>query len=302
MTKSTPHSNLEPPAAAQPAKCWVIYNADYGQFWGPNSGGYFGLWGAGLYTEAEARSLANNKDRRDHVHHVSEYRDQIANMRGAFERLSAALGAVAPAAALSPTRDEFPKLGTRSQWCIVGSHGGCDGTDGAFANKKPCECRCHVESAALSPTCAKCGEDVSMFHACFPKLRDDETSEPDESKQCGARQSPDGWALECTRTAGHQKGLHIAHGTAGEVIGAWTWTIPAFPKSAALSPSEEPASRLRFVLAELSMLATRSTVTPGGLVPSERGPWMVVYQPEWERIFNREASAPLSPAAQEKSK
>lgn len=70
---------------------WLIWNADYHQFWGPNRGGYFGLWGAGLYTESEARSLASNKDRRDQVHHVSEYQDQIENMRGAFERLDAAV-------------------------------------------------------------------------------------------------------------------------------------------------------------------------------------------------------------------
>lgn len=70
---------------------WLIYNGSNGQFWGPNSGGYGGLWFAGLYTESEARRLASNKDRRDRAHHISEYRDQIANMRGAFERLNAAL-------------------------------------------------------------------------------------------------------------------------------------------------------------------------------------------------------------------
>ena len=70
---------------------WLIYNGSNGQFWGPDSGGYFGLWGAGLYTKAEAQRLASNKDRLDQVHHISEYRDQIGNMRGAFERLNAAL-------------------------------------------------------------------------------------------------------------------------------------------------------------------------------------------------------------------
>lgn len=70
---------------------WLILNANNGQFWGPNGGGYFGLWGAGLYMKAEAERLAANKDRCDRVHHISEYRDQIINMRGAFERLSAAL-------------------------------------------------------------------------------------------------------------------------------------------------------------------------------------------------------------------
>jgi hypothetical protein len=70
---------------------WLIYNAQNGQFWGPNSGGYFGLWGAGLYTEAEAKRLSGNQDRMDRAHHISEYTDQIANMRGAFERLSDAL-------------------------------------------------------------------------------------------------------------------------------------------------------------------------------------------------------------------
>ena len=74
---------------------WVIWNADYHQFWGPDSGGYFGLWGAGLYTEADAKRLSSNKDRRDQAHHISEYRDQINNMRGAFERLSSALDASA---------------------------------------------------------------------------------------------------------------------------------------------------------------------------------------------------------------
>ena len=54
---------------------------------------------------------------------------------------------------------------------------------------------------------------------------------------------------------------------------------------------QAPQEHLQFVLAELSMLATRSTVTPSGLVANDRGPWMVVYQPEWERIFNRERSA-----------
>ena len=72
-------------------KEYVIYNAQNGQFWGPDRGGYFGLWGAGLYTKAEARRLASDPDRQDHVQHISEYADQIANMRGAFERLSAAL-------------------------------------------------------------------------------------------------------------------------------------------------------------------------------------------------------------------
>lgn len=72
---------------------WLIYNANNGQFWGPDSGGYFGLWGAGLYTEAEAKRISGNRDpaRRDQMHHVTEYRDQIANMRGAFERLNAVL-------------------------------------------------------------------------------------------------------------------------------------------------------------------------------------------------------------------
>lgn len=67
---------------------WLIWNADYHQFWGPNRGGYFGLWGAGLYTEAEARDLSANKDRRDQAHHITEYRDQINNMRGAWDRLN----------------------------------------------------------------------------------------------------------------------------------------------------------------------------------------------------------------------
>jgi hypothetical protein len=72
-------------------KEWLIFNASNGQFWGPDSGGYFGLWGAGLYRESDARRLASDKDRNDQVHHIREYKDQIANMRGAFERLSAAL-------------------------------------------------------------------------------------------------------------------------------------------------------------------------------------------------------------------
>lgn len=70
---------------------WLIFNADYQQFWGPDRGGYFGLWGAGLYTEAEAKRLSANRDRRDQAHHIREYRDQIGNMRGAFERLNDAL-------------------------------------------------------------------------------------------------------------------------------------------------------------------------------------------------------------------
>lgn len=72
---------------------WLIYEARSGTFWGPDRGGYFGLWGAGLYTEAEAKRIAANPDpaRQDRAHHISEYCDQIANMRGAFERLSAAL-------------------------------------------------------------------------------------------------------------------------------------------------------------------------------------------------------------------
>ena len=85
---------------------WVIYNSDYGQFWGPNSGGYFGLWGAGLYTKAEADSLASNRDRQDRVQHISEYRDQISNMRGAFERLSRALGKSAAARPLKTAQDQ----------------------------------------------------------------------------------------------------------------------------------------------------------------------------------------------------
>lgn len=72
---------------------WFIYDARTGQFWGPNCGGYFGLWGAGLYTEAEARRISGNKcqTRSDRMHHITEYRDQIANMRGSYERLNAAL-------------------------------------------------------------------------------------------------------------------------------------------------------------------------------------------------------------------
>lgn len=77
--------------SANEKRCWLIWNADYNQFWGPEGRGYFGLWGAGLYTEKEARSKSGNKDRRDQMHHISEYKDQIENMRGAFERLSAAL-------------------------------------------------------------------------------------------------------------------------------------------------------------------------------------------------------------------
>jgi hypothetical protein len=88
---------------------WLIFNGNNGQFWGPNSGGYFGLWGAGLYTKAEAKNLSRNKDRRDQMHHISEYRDQIGNMRGAFERLSAALaladqGVSETAASPSPSK------------------------------------------------------------------------------------------------------------------------------------------------------------------------------------------------------
>lgn len=79
------------PEASSERREWLIWNADYHQFWGPNSGGYFGLWGAGLYTEAEARRLSANEDRRDKAHHITEYRDQINNMRGAFERLNDAL-------------------------------------------------------------------------------------------------------------------------------------------------------------------------------------------------------------------
>lgn len=74
-------------------KNWVIYNSHYGTFWGPNSGGYFGLWGAGLYTEAEAKRLARNKDRADHAHPLADHRDEILHMKGAFERLTAALSA-----------------------------------------------------------------------------------------------------------------------------------------------------------------------------------------------------------------
>lgn len=76
------------PEASSERREWLIWNADYHQFWGPNSGGYFGLWGAGLYTESEARRLSSNRDRRDQAHHITEYRDQISNMRGAFERLN----------------------------------------------------------------------------------------------------------------------------------------------------------------------------------------------------------------------
>ena len=76
----------------EPAE-WLIYDGRTGQFWGPDRGGYFGLWGAGLYTETEAKQIASNKcsTRMDRAQHITEYRDQIANMRGAFERLSAAL-------------------------------------------------------------------------------------------------------------------------------------------------------------------------------------------------------------------
>lgn len=72
---------------------WLVYNSDYGQFWGPERRGYFGLWGAGLYSEEEAKRIASNPDpcRNDQAHHISEYKDQIGNMRGAFERLNAAL-------------------------------------------------------------------------------------------------------------------------------------------------------------------------------------------------------------------
>lgn len=89
---------------------WLIYNGNNGQFWGPDSGGYFGLWGAGLYTEAEAKRITSNKcpTRRDRMHHISEYRDQIANMRGAFERLSAALPpADRPSPVVSPEAHEL---------------------------------------------------------------------------------------------------------------------------------------------------------------------------------------------------
>jgi hypothetical protein len=84
-------SGSSPVATPDERREWLIWNADYQQFWGPNSGGYFGLWGAGLYTETEAKSLSRNKDRRDQPQHISEYRDQIENMRGAFERLKTTL-------------------------------------------------------------------------------------------------------------------------------------------------------------------------------------------------------------------
>ncbi len=42
---------------------WLIYNANNGQFWGPDSGGYFGLWGAGLYTEAEDKLTYTQRQR-----------------------------------------------------------------------------------------------------------------------------------------------------------------------------------------------------------------------------------------------
>lgn len=81
---------LVPPV--EPAE-WLIFEANTQTFWGPNRGGYFGLWGAGLYTEREAREIARYKDRRDQAHHISEYRDQINNMRGAWDRLNAVLEA-----------------------------------------------------------------------------------------------------------------------------------------------------------------------------------------------------------------
>lgn len=58
--------------------------------------------------------------------------------------------------------------------------------------------------------------------------------ERDGTKQCGARQVPDGWSLECTRTIGHE-GAHVAHGEGDRIIGSWGWTIPAKPSPA---PSE----------------------------------------------------------------
>ena len=52
--------------------------------------------------------------------------------------------------------------------------------------------------------------------------------EPDEAKQCGAKQAPDSWSLECTRHMSHigHDSLHIAHGSDGHVIGTWTHNIP----------------------------------------------------------------------------
>lgn len=86
---------------------WLIYDGRTGQFWGPNRGGYFGLWGAGLYTKAEAERITSNKcsTRMDRMQHITEYRDQIANMRGAFERLSLALAAASPSPGVDPQGD-----------------------------------------------------------------------------------------------------------------------------------------------------------------------------------------------------
>jgi hypothetical protein len=63
--------------------------------------------------------------------------------------------------------------------------------------------------------------------------------EPDDANQCGAKQVPDGWSLECTRTRGHE-GPHTAHGSDGGVLAIWHWTIPA-PSTNALDPSAQPS-------------------------------------------------------------
>lgn len=88
----TPERWCDTPAMPEPAE-WVVFDARSGLFWGPDETGYAGLWGAGLYTESHARRIASNPDRQDRAHHITEYRDQIANMCGAFERLSARLKA-----------------------------------------------------------------------------------------------------------------------------------------------------------------------------------------------------------------
>ena len=104
---------------------WLIYNANNGQFWGPNGGGYFGLWGAGLYTEEEAKRIVSNQDpnRRDQAHHITEYKDQIANMLGAFERLNAVLESADPAGGRTQAAALFGAVFTRFQTLAWGAGG-----------------------------------------------------------------------------------------------------------------------------------------------------------------------------------
>lgn len=70
---------------------WVVLEEHSGLWWGPQSGGYTDLLRAGLYTESQAKRIANNPSRRDRAFPLADKLREIAALEHSSERVLAVL-------------------------------------------------------------------------------------------------------------------------------------------------------------------------------------------------------------------